>query len=208
MRGERGVAGSQPMSTVVQITWHGAQNKLWRSTSIFNLGFSVIGPNFPANIDILLSVYSVAFHHFHKYIYLFNIHVIVHNSNFWWCTGVLRGVLEIAVELWHTLRVIRYECVLGPCFYWVHQTQLNTLGLVLIGCARLSRWHFQIKNFSERLTANAKVATDLGSTTQWGAADKAVLNKLFKSPPKQIPLHKICGDHSLHFFSIRTLSRL
>ncbi len=35
--GHRGVAGSQPMSTAVHITWQEAQNKLWRSTSTFNL---------------------------------------------------------------------------------------------------------------------------------------------------------------------------
>jgi hypothetical protein len=33
MRGEGGVAGSQPMSTAV----HRSPNKLWRSNSIFNL---------------------------------------------------------------------------------------------------------------------------------------------------------------------------
>ncbi len=38
--GGEGIAGSRPMSTASHITWHAAQNKLWISTSIFNLWFS------------------------------------------------------------------------------------------------------------------------------------------------------------------------
>jgi hypothetical protein len=37
IRGEGGVAGSQPMSTAVHCTW--SPNKLWRSNSLFNLFF-------------------------------------------------------------------------------------------------------------------------------------------------------------------------
>jgi hypothetical protein len=36
-----------------------------------------------------------------------------------------------------------------------HQTQLNVLGLVLIGCARLSRSHIQIKNLLNSYRAGA-----------------------------------------------------
>jgi hypothetical protein len=42
-----------------------------------------------------------------------------------------------------------------PCSYWLRQTQLYAMGLVLIGCARLSRSHFQIKKLLNRYRAGA-----------------------------------------------------
>jgi hypothetical protein len=43
----------------------------------------------------------------------------------------------------------------GPCSYWLRQTQLNEVGLVLIGFARLSRIHFQVKNLLNSYRAGA-----------------------------------------------------
>ncbi len=42
-----------------------------------------------------------------------------------------------------------------PCAYWLRQTQLNLVGLILIGCARLSRSYIQIKNFLNSYRAGA-----------------------------------------------------
>ena len=64
------------------------------------------------------------------------------------CTRHRRSHIHIKhfpSEEHHQKKPIVKHFVNVPCSYWLHQTQLNTVVLVLIGCTRLSRSHFQTK---------------------------------------------------------------
>jgi hypothetical protein len=49
---------------------------------------------------------------------------------------------ELSFERQHQKKPNIYQWATVPCSYWFRLTQLNAVGLVLIGFARLSRSHF------------------------------------------------------------------
>jgi hypothetical protein len=49
---------------------------------------------------------------------------------------------ELSFERQHQKKPNIYQWATVPCSYWFRQTQLNAVGLVVIGCARLSQSHF------------------------------------------------------------------
>ncbi len=59
------------------------------------------------------------------------------------------------IERQHQKKPNLYQWATVPCAYWLRQTQLNLVGLILIGIARLSRSYIQIKNFLNSYRAGA-----------------------------------------------------